>query len=316
MQRGKVNRHVAITGITGLIGARLANVLAEQGFTVYGLMRDEPSNIYLNSKINKIYGNVNSLEDVSYFIKKSSPEHIFHLAAETQAHESVTYPYNTMYTNFVGTLNILEAARLYASASAIVVASSDKAYGELEGEEYLEESPLNGAYPYDASKAATETVVRAYRKSYNMPAVTTRSCNVYGPGDNNTQRLIPGIFKSHLSGEEFELRNGGRDIREYIHVDDLVEAYISVAKHVETKNLHPSFNISSGDRYSTIEVFSLMEKAIGKEVNFKIAFDGSIEINRQVMSYKLLHSETGWAPKIPFEKGLKDVVGWYMNNTQ
>ena len=311
-----MKKRVAITGITGLIGARLANVLAEKGFTVYGLIRDEPSNIYLNSKINKIYGNVNSLEDVVYFIKKSNPEHIFHLAAETQAHGSVAYPYNTMYTNFVGTLNVLEAAKLYASASAIIVASSDKAYGELEGEEYLEENPLNGAYPYDASKAATETVVRAYRKSYNMPAVTTRSCNVYGPGDNNTQRLIPGIFKSYLSGEEFELRNGGRDIREYIHVDDLVEAYISVAKHVETKNLHPSFNMSSGDRYSTIEVFNLMERAIGKEINFRIAFDESVEINKQVMSYNLLHSETGWSPKIPFEKGLRDVVAWYMNNTQ
>jgi CDP-glucose 4,6-dehydratase len=310
-----MTKRVAITGITGLLGARLANIMAERGFVVYGLIRDEPSNIYLNSKINKIYGNTNSMEDTSYFIKKAKPDYIFHLAAQTQAYESVTHPYDSFYTNFVGSLNILEAARLYAEAAAIVVASTDKAYGELEGSEYLESSPLNGKFPYDASKVTTDVLSKSYRHTYNMPVVVTRACNIYGPGDNNTQRLIPGIAKAFLTSQEFTIRNGGRDIREYIHVDDVSEACIKIAEHVEQKNLHPAFNISSGNRYSTIEVFNLMEKAIGKEINSKIIFEDAKEISKQVMNHQLLSSATGWEPKISFENGIKDVASWYLNNT-
>ena len=251
-----MTKRVAVTGITGLLGARLANVLAERGFVVYGLVRDEPSNVYLNPKINKVYGNINSLEDVSYFIKKSTPDYIFHLAAQTQAYESITYPYNSFYTNFVGSLNILEAARLYSSSTAIVVASTDKAYGELDGDEYIESTPLNGKYPYDASKVTTDILCRSYRHTFEMPIVSTRACNIYGPGDNNTQRLIPGIAKASLTNKEFTIRNGGRDIREYVHVDDVVEAYLKIAEHASNENLHPAFNISSGKAYSTIEAVS------------------------------------------------------------
>lgn len=310
-----MNKRVAITGITGLLGARLANIMAEKGFVVYGFIRDEPSNIYLNPKINKIYGNTSSMEDVSYFIKKSNPDYIFHLAAQTQALEAVTYPYDSFYTNFVGSLNVLEAARLYANATAIVVASTDKAYGELEGDEYLESSPLNGKFPYDASKVTTDILSKSYRHTYNMPVVTTRACNIYGPGDNNTQRLIPGIAKAFLTNKEFTIRNGGRDIREYIHVDDVSEAYIKIAEYVEEKNLYPSFNIASGSRYSTIEVFNMMEKAIGKEINSKIVFDNTKEISKQLMNHDLVTSATGWEPKISFEDGIKDVASWYLNNT-
>jgi CDP-glucose 4,6-dehydratase len=310
-----MTKRVAITGITGLLGARLANIMAEKGFVVYGLIRDEPSNIYLNSKINKIYGNTNSIEDISYFLKKANPDYIFHLAAQTQAYESLTHPYDTFYTNFVGSLNILEAARLYVNPTAIVIASTDKAYGELDDDEYLESSPLNGKFPYDASKVTTDILAKSYRHTYNMPIAVTRGCNIYGPGDNNTQRLIPGIAKAFLTNQEFVIRNGGRDIREYIHVDDVSEAYIKIAEHVEEKNLHAAFNISSGNRYSTIEVFNLMEKAIGKEINSKIIFEDAKEISKQLMNHDLLTSATGWEPKIKFEDGIKDVASWYLNNT-
>lgn len=308
-------KRVAVTGITGLLGARLANILAERGFVVYGLIREEPSNIYLHSKINKVYGNVTSIEDTSYFIKKAKPDYIFHLAAQTQAYESITHPYETFHTNFLGSLNILEAARLYANATAIVVASTDKSYGELEGEEYLESTPLNGKFPYDASKVTTDVLARSYRHSFEMPVVSTRACNIYGPGDNNTQRLIPGIVKAFLTNKEFTIRNGGRDIREYMHVDDVVEAYLKIAEYASNENLHSAFNISSGKAYSTIEVFNLMEKAIGKEINSKIIFDEAKEISKQVMSHKLLTSATGWEPRISLEDGIKAVTAWYLNNT-
>jgi hypothetical protein len=194
-------------------------------------------------------------------------------------------------------------------------ASTDKAYGELDDDEYLESSPLNGKFPYDASKVTTDILAKSYRHTYNMPIAVTRGCNIYGPGDNNTQRLIPGIAKAFLTNQEFVIRNGGRDIREYIHVDDVSEAYIKIAEHVEEKNLHAAFNISSGNRYSTIEVFNLMEKAIGKEINSKIIFEDAKEISKQLMNHDLLTSATGWEPKIKFEDGIKDVASWYLNNT-
>lgn len=311
-----MQKHVAITGMTGLVGINLANRLAAQGYVVYGLLRDEPSNLYIDPKINKVYGNINSMDDVTYFLKKSNPDYIFHLAAQTQAHESITYPYEAFYTNFVGSLNILEASRLHTKASAIIVASSDKAYGELEGESYVESTPLNGVYPYDASKVSVEVLARSYKETYNMPIVVTRSCNVYGTGDNNTQRLISGIFKAYLSGEDFILRNGGRDVREYVHVNDVVEAYLKIAEHTATEDIYTAFNISSGDKYSSMEVFKLMENAIGEEVSVKVVFDDSLEIKNQAMSSELLRNVTGWKPEIRFEDGIADIVAWYMNNTQ
>jgi len=309
-----MNKRVAITGITGLLGDRLGNIMAERGFTVYGLIRDDPSNIHLDTKINKVYGNANSMEDASYFIKKSRPDYIFHLAAQTQAYESITYPYDSFYTNFVGSLNMLESARLYSDATAIVVASTDKAYGELIGDEYLESSPLDGKFPYDASKVTADILSKSYRHTYSMPVVVTRACNIYGPGDNNTQRLIPGIAKAFLTSQEFTIRNGGKDIREYVHVDDVSEAYIKIAEHAEGKNLHQSFNISSGNRYSTIDVFHMMQEAIGEKIKHRVISGSSKEISRQAMSYDLLSSATGWAPTINFQDGIGDLVSWYLKN--
>ncbi len=311
-----MNKRVAITGITGLLGSRLANVLAEQGFIVYGIFRDEPSNIDLHPNINKVYGNINSFEDVKYFIEKANPEYVYHLAAQTQALGAVSDPYGTFYTNFLGTLNILECARIYSRAKAIIVASTDKAYGELNDKEYIESTQLNGKYPYDASKVSTEIVSKSYRETYGMPIIITRACNIYGPGDNNSQRLIPGIFKSYVDNSEFTIRNSGESIREYIYVDDVVDAYIKIADHAANQNLYPVFNISSGERYSTLEVFELIEKNLGKKIKSKTIFDYSKEIKNQIMSSSLLESATSWRPKVTFEDGISKIASWYLNKNQ
>jgi CDP-glucose 4,6-dehydratase len=304
----------AITGATGLLGAHLANTLVQNGNNVYGLIRDENSKSILSRDVNRIYGDMALKADVEYFIQKSNPDVFIHLAAQTQAYDSLTYPYQTFYNNVVGTLNVMEALREYRKVQAIVVASSDKAYGELIGEEYFENHPLMGVYPYDASKSATDLVVQSYRSTYSMPAVTTRACNIYGTGEFNKQRLIPAIVLAAHKKGDFVMRNGGNDIREYIHVSDVVSAYLQIIDYVKLENLHSAFNISSGERYSTSQILDLLSGVVGFPVPTVVDNTITHEIRRQFMNSDLLSGLTGWAPKTTMPESLPEVVAWCASN--
>jgi CDP-glucose 4,6-dehydratase len=235
-----------------------------------------------------------------------------HLAAQTQAYDSIKYPYNTFYTNSVGTLNVLESLREYKICKSIIVASSDKAYGELTKDEYFEDHILNGVYPYDASKSITDMMCNSYRVTYDMPVVTTRACNIYGAGDNNIQRLVPGVVKAYRDDAVFTIRNGGRDIREYINVEDVVFAYDKILSYGEKFNNIPSFNISSGERYSTLEVFNIIQDSIGDKVKHEIIESDGFEIKKQFMNSSLLNEKTGWKPQHTMKDSMSGIVNFYM----
>lgn len=309
-----MSKKIAITGATGLLGSHLANYFVAQGHEVFALIKDENSKSLLSEKVSRIFGDISDRSDIEYFIQKSTPHYFFHLAAQTQAYDSLRYPYQTFYNNIVGTLNVMECLREFAGAEAIVVASSDKAYGELVGNSYSENHPLFGIYPYDASKSATDLVANSYRVTYEMPVVITRACNIYGIGDSNTQRLIPGIIYSHIQGNPFKIRNGGSDLREYIHVDDVVRAYDSIVQYVRTVNDLPAFNISSGDRKTTLELFNLVREILNNEIAFEISEDSSLEIKRQFMNSDLLTSATGWKATENLVDTLPGIVNWYLEN--
>jgi CDP-glucose 4,6-dehydratase len=306
-------KSIAITGATGLLGSHLSNYYVSLGYNVFVLLKDEHSRTELSKDVNKVYGSINNKMDVDFFIEKSRPDYFIHLAAQTQAYDSIKYPYNTFYTNVVGTLNILESLREYKNCKSIIVASSDKAYGELNNDEYFEDHILNGIYPYDASKSITDIVCNSYRNTYAMPVVTTRACNIYGTGDNNIQRLVPGVVKAYKDGTLFTIRNGGRDIREYINVKDVVSAYANILTYTETVNNIPSFNISSGERYSTLEVFNIIQNAIGKEVNHEIIESDGFEIKKQFMNSSLLQEKTGWKAEHTMKDSMKEIVEFYMD---
>jgi len=307
-------KSIAITGATGLLGAHLANSYVESGDQVFALVRDEHSKSILSSSVIKVSGDISRKSDIEYFIQKSNPNYFFHLAAQTQAYDSLTYPYQTFFNNIVGTLNVLECLREFKSAEVIVVASSNKAYGEMQSDTYKEDHPLNGIYPYDASKSATDLVSNSYRNTYGMPIVVTRSCNIYGKGDYNRQRLIPGIVNAYLRDEEFIIRNSGQDLREYIHVNDVVSANRLVVSLVENFSPSSSFNIASEDRYTTIQVFQLVEEIIGKPIRHKILYSTSMEIKKQFMDSTRLRQEAGWVPKNKFQEILPDTVRWYLDH--
>ena len=309
-----MEKRFAITGATGLLGSNLVNYLINFGHDVSVLIKDQNSRSILNSSVNKIYGDISDKHDIEFFIQKSNPTHFIHLAAQTQAYDSLKYPYQTFYNNVVGTLNILESLREFGNCKAILVASSDKAYGELTNAKYLENHPLNGVYPYDASKSATDIVSNSYRKTYGLPIIVTRACNMYGIGDYNRQRLIPGIVYAHLKKTDFVIRNAGIDSREYVHVDDVVNAYEGLLDYAENNNKYGAFNISSGDVYKTIDLFHLVENAIGASVKHEVVNNTSLEIKKQIMDSTLLKNETGWLPRKNLKSSISEIVYWYKNN--
>ncbi len=308
------SKSIAITGATGLLGAHLANSYVQSGHQVFALIKDEHSKSILSTDVTRVFGDISRKSDMEYFIQKSNPNYFVHLAAQTQAYDSLRYPYQTFYNNIIGTLNVLECLREYGNSESIVVASSDKAYGELQSDSYTEDHPLNGIYPYDASKSATDLVANSYRVTYEMPVVVTRACNIYGAGDYNRQRLIPGIVNAYMRNDEFTIRNSGKDLREYIHVEDVVAAYMSILSTTNSSSVGSSFNIASGDRYTTLEVFNLIESIIGKPIKHRVLNDESMEIKRQFMDSTRLTRETGWRPSIKFESILPSTVQWYLNN--
>jgi CDP-glucose 4,6-dehydratase len=309
-----MEKSFAVTGATGLLGSNLVNRLIGMNHEVSVLIKDENSKSLLNPKVTKIYGDISDKNDIEFFIQRSNPTHFVHLAAQTQAYDSLKYPYPTFYNNFVGTLNILESLREYSGCTAIIVASSDKAYGELVGVKYFEKHPLNGVYPYDASKSATDIVANSYRQTYKLPIVVTRACNIYGIGDYNKQRLIPGIIYAYKKNLEFTIRNGGRDFREYIHVEDVVDAYLKIFNFIELKNSIPAFNISAQDGYSTLDLFNLIQTKVGSAINHKVVDDQSLEIVNQLMDSSLLKEEVGWKPEKNMLDSIGDITRWYLNN--
>ncbi len=284
------------------------------GHEVFALIKDENSKSILSKDVTRIYGDISNKSDIEYFIQKANPNYFVHLAAQTQAYDSLRYPYQTFYNNMVGTLNVLECLREFSLCEAIVVASSDKAYGELVGDSYKEDHQLRGVYPYDASKSATDLIANSYRVTYKMPVAITRACNIYGIGDYNPQRLIPGVVAAYLKKRTFTIRNQGLDLREYIHVSDVVSAYEHILRYVSAENKVGAFNISSGDRHKTIEIFDLIQSIVGKKIDSKIVDGESLEIKRQFMDSSLLTQATGWTPKRSMIESMNETVSWYLEN--
>ena len=308
------SKSIAITGATGLLGSHLANSYVKAGHQVFALIKDEHSKSILSPLVIRVFGDISRKNDIEYFIQKSNPNYFVHLAAQTQAYDSLRYPYQTFYNNIVGTLNVLDCLREYKQTESILVASSDKAYGDLKGDTYKENHPLSGIYPYDASKSATDLVSNSYRVTYNMPIAVTRACNIYGAGDYNRQRLIPGIVNAFKRGEEFIIRNSGTDLREYIHVEDVVAAYIKILSLTNSSVKSSDFNIASGDRFTTMEVFNLISEIVGEPIMHKILNSTSMEIKKQFMDSTKLTNETGWNPKRKFLNSLPSTIDWYLKN--
>jgi CDP-glucose 4,6-dehydratase len=255
-------RRVLVTGATGLVGSWLVKRLLTLEADVHGLVLDaDPDSELIRSgdisRITVTNGDLRIPMDVSRAVKNSNCEVIFHLGAQTIVGTALNDPMWTFESNIAGTWNLLEAVRQSGSqVKSVVVASSDKAYGTSDVLPYLEGFSLHGEGPYDVSKSCTDLIAQSYGKTYKLPVTVARCGNIYGGGDLNWSRIIPGTIRSLIQGAQPEIRSDGSFIRDYVYVMDIVDAYIHLAVETEKGKINgEAFNFSRDEPLSVMDLY-------------------------------------------------------------
>jgi CDP-glucose 4,6-dehydratase len=312
------NKNILVTGGGGFVGSHLVKRLIGLGANVVVSQRNNnPRSFFtterLEKKVQRAHLDVKDKRRVFDAVTKYEIDSIFHLAAQAIVTTAYCNPSETLETNVMGTVNILEAARLYSHVKGIIIASSDKAYGKLKKSKYLETDPLRGDHPYDVSKSAADLIAQAYYKTYHLPVAITRFGNIYGEGDLNLNRIVPGIMMSLINKQILEVRSDGKDVREYVYVDNVIDGYLDVLRNMETTQ-GEAFNIGSKDTLSVVELIKKIEKILGKKVDYKILNISKNEIPYQSLDYSKIQEKTGWQPKYSLEKVIPKIYLWYKKN--
>jgi CDP-glucose 4,6-dehydratase len=239
---------------------------------------------------------------------------VFHLAAQTIVGVANHAPLGTWESNVRGTYTMLEACRVHGAVRGIVVASSDKAYGDPDRLPYREDFPLRARYPYDVSKACADMIARSYASTFELPVAVTRLANVYGPGDVNWSRLVPDTARALVRGERPVIRSDGTPERDYLYVEDAVDAYLAVAASLDDPALRGrAWNAGSGAPVTVLEIVRRLIEASGRDVEPEIAGSGTPhgEISRQHLDSTAIRTELGWAPRWDLDRGLRAAWEWY-----
>jgi CDP-glucose 4,6-dehydratase len=312
------NRNVLVTGCTGLLGSWLTGALVERGANVIGLIRDvlPSSNFYrlgLERKVTVVAGHLEDYLVLERAINEYEIETVFHLAAQAIVGAANRNPVGTFEANIRGTWTLLEACRHNPTVNRVVVASSDKAYGEHVTLPYSEDFALQGSHPYDVSKSCTDLISHAYFRTYGLPVCITRCGNIYGGGDLNFNRIIPGTIKSVLDSEKPIIRSDGKFVRDYIFVEDIVDAYLPLAEKMDLKEIHGmAFNFSHERPVNVIDLVSLLLRLMEREdLTPLILNEASNEIREQYLSSEQARKTLGWKPTFSMEEGLRETVAWY-----
>jgi len=312
------NRNVFITGCTGLLGSHLTQMLVDQKASIVGLVRDivPRSNLVqtgVYDRINIVRGCVEDFFTVERALNEYEIDTVFHLAAQTIVGTANRNPLSTFESNIKGTWCVLEACRRVPIVKRIVVASSDKAYGEQEGLPYTETSPLKAAHPYDVSKSCADLIAYAYYQTYRLPVCITRCGNFYGPGDLNFNRIVPGTIRSVLNNEPPVIRSDGTFIRDYFYVKDAALAYIHLAEKMDDAKIHgEAFNFSNELQISVLELTEKILRLMGRsDLKPVILNQAENEIKHQYLSAKKARQMLGWKPKYNLDEALRETVEWY-----
>lgn len=313
-----IDRPVLVTGATGLVGGWLVKRLRDVGADVVCLVRDwvpqsELVNSHLIEQVKVVRGDVRDQVLIERIMGEYEIDTVIHLAAQTIVAIANRNPVSTFETNIQGTWSLLEACRRSPAVKQIVVASSDKAYGDQNKLPYDENTPLQGQHPYDVSKSCADLIASAYAATYNLPVATTRCGNFYGGGDLNWNRIVPGTIRSIYRGRRPIIRSDGEYVRDYFYIEDGVAAYMLLAEQLaERPELKgEAFNFSNELQITVSELVQRILKLMGSELAPDIRNEASNEIRHQYLSAVKARQMLGWHPLFSQEEGLRLTIDWY-----
>ncbi len=313
-----LDRPTFVTGGTGLVGSWLVRRLVAAGADVVCLIRDwvPQSELVRTSTLDHVKvvrGDIRDRETLERLLGEYEIDTVIHLAAQTIVTIANSNPISTFESNITGTWNLLEASRRSPKVKQIVVASSDKAYGDQEELPYREDMPLQGQHPYDVSKSCADLIAHMYAVSYDLPIAITRCGNFYGGGDLNWNRIIPGTIRSILRGQNPVIRSDGKYVRDYFYVEDGAAAYMHLAEHLaKNPNLKgEAFNFSNEIQMTVGQVVEEILSLMGSDLQADILNEVSNEILHQYLSAEKARTQLGWKPLFNLEQGLKQTVDWY-----
>lgn len=312
------DRNVFVTGSTGFLGSWLTQAMVEKNAHVVALVRDTvpESQLYRFDLLDRLTIVQGSLEDYS-LVNRTIAEYeidtVFHLAAQAIVGVANRNPLSTFESNIRGTWHVLEACRQNPTVERIVIASSDKAYGNQKDLPYDEDFPLQGSHPYDVSKSCADLIAATYHNTYNLPVAITRCGNLFGGGDLNFNRIVPGTIRSVFHGERPIIRSDGSPLRDYIYVKDAVDAYILLAASLDDPSLHgQAFNFGTAKPLSVLELTNTILKLMEREdLEPRVLNEAHGEILHQYLSSDKAHRLLGWSPAASIDSGLLEAIGWY-----
>jgi CDP-glucose 4,6-dehydratase len=303
---------VLVTGATGILGGWLTQALVRGGHQVACLVRDEvpDSNFHklgLDRKVATVRGTLDRYEDIVRALNEYETEILYHLGAQAIVGTANRDPISTFETNIKGSWNILEAARRQKTLRRVVFASSDKAYGDLETLPYTEDMPLRGVHPYDASKSCADLLAQTYVATYKLPVAIVRCGNLYGGGDYNFNRIIPGTIQSVLKGAPPVIRSDGTPLRDYLYVDDAVSAYLALGESEEVG----AFNFGTETPTSVLDVVRKILALMKSKLTPVVENKTTNEIAQQWLSCTKARERLKWKPRYDLERGLTSAIAWY-----
>lgn len=312
-------RRVFVTGATGIVGAWLVKDLLALGAYVVALVRDaDPQSEFLRSGDSRrtfvVNGQLEDFATLERAINEHEVETVFHLAAQPIVGAAQRSPLPTFEANIRGSYNLLEACRVHSDlVKRVVIASSDKAYGTQPHLPYTEDMPLQGQYPYEVSKSCTDLIAQSYHVSYGLPVAIARCGNIYGGGDLNWSRIVPGTIRSFLQGERPVIRSDGQYVRDYIYVKDVTQAYLRVAEHLDNPEIHGhAFNFSPERALTVLEIVEAIQQLMAcQHLTPDVRNTAQGEILSQYLSAEKATRVLGWQPRYALTQGLSETIGWY-----
>ena len=307
---------VLITGGTGFLGSHITKRLVDSVESITIVTTDIRQQTTLKAlgvdidKINLVSGDIRDFDFIRLLFNEYEFDTVFHLGALSEVKKCQPDPKLAFDINVGGTINVLEACRMYGKVKAVVVSSSDKAYGSGEVP-YVETQSLNGVGTYEATKSATDLIARSFYPNYDVHVVVTRCSNLFGGGDMNYTRVIPNNINKILKGERPMIWKGSEaSTREFLYIDDAVDAYLSLVENID-KTKGEAYNIGSGEVYSIDELLKLLLKTMDSNLEIEYVEKDFPEISHQYLDSDKIERDTGWKPKTTLGVGLKKSIESY-----